>query len=230
MTRILAYYIMKILQSNGRDVIFLLQITTKAKISDKYHTTQGYHMKSAYKLNLPSIDTVCEPSEFQSALQNPNGMHVIPINKLFRPQWHHIAGWHLLSCSVFLKNNSLGTLHTDDPKTLREPSQPPLWGINWMWQNSCTLMFWHTTDIDSWTKTPDMVGTYNIRCTASKPPSESYEMRHGEAWLVNASVPHQVQVQGKRWAFSARTNLSVMDKLGWAWPRVVESFQDLIVQ
>lgn len=187
-------------------------------------------MKQAYRLNLPSIDQVCDPAAFAEVLHTNAGHLVKPVQNLFKPQWQMIAGWNLTGCSVFKKNNQKNTLHADDNAVLRKPTQPPLWGINWVWQNTATLDFWHPDLIESWQRVSDTVGTYNILCKTTHPPSERYEMQHGEAWLVNASCPHRAGAKGQRWVFSARSTLSHMDKLGWTWSDVVNSFQELITQ
>jgi hypothetical protein len=173
-----------------------------------------------YKLNLPPFDEILLPDVFDKLMESNNTYKHYKSVDLIKTEFLKINGILLDGGTIFIKNNFAGSIHSDKDSKRRNP-----WGINWIWNGTGFLDYWHPEDIDKTENLIDPRGIpYDVH-TTSKPPFKRYSTIHGCAYLVNAETAHQATGVEKRYALCLRaTNLQNMP-----WEEVVEKFKPLII-
>jgi len=172
-----------------------------------------------YKINLPPFNEIVLPGVFDELMKSNINYQQHKSSDIIKPEFLNINGILFDGCTIFIKHNSTGSIHSDKTPQRRTP-----WGINWIWGGMGFLNYWYPEDIDKTENLIDPLGVpYDVH-TVSKPPSKRYYTIPRLAYLVNAEAAHQARGFSKRYAICLRST----DLQNMPWKEVVEKFKPLI--
>ena len=180
-------------------------------------------MEYVYQLRLPSLENVLKNNIIEKV--DNSKAHILTIEPLnfFNDNILSLKGLTWDSGVAFKKPGLYtGPIHTDGSQ------REFIWGINWIHGADGGMCYWEgdyqqdiTYDIAGRPRL-DPIGKLGLN-----PPSKNYKTLSGNAYLVNASVPHNaynLSLTHSRYAISIRATNSQLN-----WQQVVDLFSDLII-
>jgi len=173
-----------------------------------------------YKLNLPPFNKIVLPGVFDKLMKSNLNYQQHKSADIIKPEFLNINSILFDGCTIFIKHDSIGSIHSDKDSQRRAP-----WGINWIWGGKMGLLdYWLPEDIDKTETLIDPLGVAFDVHTTSAPPSKRYYTIPKCAYLVNAEVAHRATGFQKRYAICLRST----DLQNMPWKEVVEKFKPLI--
>ena len=188
------------------------------------------HQEFLYRLKLPPLEEVLLSSDilnpYVEKLSSGSKIFYPEPKDIFKPNWLRFknVNWDYLSLFVRSgKEHSI--LHRDNPHSPNSLH----WGINWIHGDDSVMKYWNENDIQEEKIIYDNGGKTTAKLITDSAPSKIYNLTSG-AYLVNASVPHQVInfSSNIRIALSLRSKQFRYDNPLTTWPDVIELFKNEI--
>ena len=180
-------------------------------------------MEYVYKLNLPPLNMILREDvvdRYERSYDHPKFTTHDP-SELLKPEFLSINGFEWdLAIDFYKPTNYTGIVHIDISDTTQ-----CAWGINWIYNASGAINYWHSENISPTRLVPAAAGGKPLWNYPTDIPYDiSYHMEPG-VYLVNASIPHQPVSFGSRHCISVRCTSSY----NLLWENVVDKFSDYIL-
>lgn len=189
-------------------------------------------MKQIYQLDLPPIESILIDSfnGYNDDHLDYNYIVETDLNKVIHPQWQKFLNLEWMKLIYFKKQERQGGVHSDVSYTLDKiPPDNNLttWGINWVYKGQRIMLYWDWEDVivSGFTNGSINIPTDGVvtRLLPIKKPREKYILEEGNAYLVNATLPHRAIGKGSGKIFSYRPMLNTLE-----WDKVVNLFTNYI--
>lgn len=187
-------------------------------------------LEQVYELNLPSFSEIIRKdfTGFRSVSENYDYLAGKNLNSIIKPEWLNFHGFKWNSFRYFKKNAIAGSIHTDLDSEEDYYAKKCIWGINWIFNGSGTIDFWHFKNVNCTGNTLGPANSpkiFNVpKFIATTKPDFSYSTFKDKVYLINASLPHKAIGDTNRCAFSLRTDILSTD-----WETIVYKFKEYII-